>query len=137
MIASLFSAAWKLFAAPKIALAFYGGLAACIVIGAFGLYRWGHNVAEGQCEAAALRAERDALIVDRNAANERAQRAGAIIAALNERRLLSDQEIARLSKELAEAKLQSTQVGAKHDPSALLDDNCNYTDRGVSRRLRR
>lgn len=137
MIAELVKWALRVFVGSKITLAFYGGIALCIVAGVFGFYQWGQNVAEGRCEAAALRTERDALIIDRDAANERAARAGAIVAALNELRHVSEQEIARLSKELADAKLQSTQPGAKHDPASLLDDNCNYTDRGVSRRLRK
>ncbi|MGD9921436.1 MAG: hypothetical protein AB7V13_08320 [Pseudorhodoplanes sp.] len=138
MIRGFVATLWSAAIGHKVAIAFYAGLVACIAIGATGLYQWGRAVAEGECKAAAKQAEIDALILDRDAANDRADRAGRIVAALNERRYVTEQEIARLQRDLERAKLQSTQPGAKHDPSALLDDQCHYTDRGLQqRRLRR
>jgi hypothetical protein len=134
MIAGIVKAAWAAVVGHKIALAYYGAIALCIVTGAAGLYQWGYSVASGECKAAALQAEIVTLRADRDAANERAGRAALVVAALNERRYVTEHEIAGLRDELAKAKLQSTQPGAKHDPSALLDDNCNYTDRGIDRR---
>lgn len=134
MIGSLVRLAWSGLVGHKIAIAYYGGLAACVAIGAFGFYQWGHNVAGNACEAAALRSEIAALKADRDAANDRALRAAAVIAALNERRSADGATIAKLQDDLSKAKLQSTQEGAKHDPSALLDDQCNYTARGMQRR---
>lgn len=98
-----------------------------------GLVTTGYNWASSKCEAAALRAKLDAVTIERDAVNTRlADAAKRLIQAQTIDRKNAD-EIAQLNELVGKLKSQSTQPGAKHDPNALYDDECNYTPLGARR----
>lgn len=105
-----------------------------LVVGAF-LFGFWRGDAHGDAQAArrAAEARLAAKEIDLASLNARYKSAQGAIIALEQHRIESEKSIALLQKELSEAKLQSTKAGAKHEPSALLDDRCFYTPLGRKR----
>lgn len=117
------------------ALALYGGIAlagALALAGiAAGIHHAGYASAEQKCDAAALRARVAELQTQLKNANDRAEQSARVVAELQAIDATNAEQIETLRGEIAKAKLQSTQPGAKRDANAFYDDRCNLTDRGA------
>jgi hypothetical protein len=107
------------------------GLIALVIFG-YG-YARGERHADARCRAATLQARLDQVTVERDSANARLARSALVIAALERAKSGADEELAKLAAELDRLKPQSTALGAKHDPNALVDDKCRLTPRGARR----
>lgn len=121
--------------AAGIIMVILKGVAVAAAIGAviYGIDRNGYKRAEGECRAAAIQSQLDALRADYAALKGRLARQQEVTDAAREQAAKNEAEASELARELAKLKLQSTQPGAKRDPNAILDDRCNYTDTGARR----
>ena len=93
----------------------------------------GYAKAAGVCQQKALEAKNAALTIERDSLSGRSERAEARVREMGDILSRREEENRNLADQL---KLrQSTKQGAKREPTALIDDQCNITDTG-RRRLR-
>ena len=110
------------------------GITAILAVGvgiAVGIYRAGEKAADARCDVAKWKSRYEQSQTQVKNLTARLGNQEKVNSRLTEEKEKADREALELAGELAKAKLQSTEKGAKNDPNAFLTTDCALTPRGA------